>query len=395
MIRTLFLFISLLLLNSTVVFSQKDGDVTNPKISTNKQKKKEIKRQTKLKKALEEERLKEEKEYDSSEKAKKEDANYTPTYPVATVKVTDSIYMLKGRGGNIGLCVGPDGAFMIDDQFAEGTEAILKAISRVTDKSVQFLINTHHHGDHTGGNENLLEEGVIIFAHENVRKRLIAETAKKAQDSLEKVYNKNLEKLTKAGANEERAADGAKRMVSSLEESLMINNNLPMITFADDLTFHYNNEKILVFHVHNAHTDGDSMVYFTDSNVLHTGDVFFNGKYPFIDINNGGSFEGYLNALSKIIMLADEDTKIIPGHGEIATIKDVKYTQSMLEHLHSKVAYHYVGRKSKEQIMALKNDIMKEFDDKGYGSGYISSEKFLTFLYDDVSIKYQDKRVKQ
>ncbi|HAT67589.1 MAG TPA: MBL fold metallo-hydrolase, partial [Flavobacteriaceae bacterium] len=175
---------------------------------------------------------------------------------------------------------------------------------------------------------------------------------------------------------------------------MKIDNTFPFITFEDDLTFHFNDQKILVFHVHNAHTDGDSMVYFTDSNVLHTGDVFFNGKYPYIDINNGGSFDGYINALSKILMLVDEDTKIIPGHGEIAKMKDVKYTKSMLEFLHSKVAYHYVGRKSKEQIMAMK-DITKEFDDKGYGSGYISTEKFMDFIYEDVALKYKDKRVKQ
>ncbi len=393
MIRTFLLLFSFFLLSSSVVFSQNDSDATSPNISSDRDKKKEIKRQAKLKEKREKQIEKETKDF-ADEKKQSNEANYVPTYGISTIKVADSIYMLKGKGGNIGLCVGPNGAFMIDNQFAEGTEAILKAVSRVTDKSVQFLINTHHHGDHTGGNENMLEEGIVIFAHENVRKSLIAETNKKIQDSLEKIYNKNVEKLRASGASEERATVGAKEATKSMEGTLMVDNNLPMITFADDLTFHYNNEKILVFHVHNAHTDGDSMVYFTDSNVLHTGDVFFNGRYPYIDINNGGSYDGYLNSLSKIIMLADEETKIIPGHGDLATVKDVKYTQSMLEHLHSKVAYHFIGRKSKEQIMAMK-EITKEFDDKGYGSGYISTEKFMDFIYEDVAIKYRGKQVKQ
>lgn len=393
MIRTFFLLFSFFLLSSQVVFSQNDSDATQPKITNNKQKKKEAKRQAKLKEAREKEIERETKEF-ADVKNQSNEANYVPTYPVATVRVKDSIYMLSGRGGNIGLCVGPDGAFMIDDQFAEGTEAILKSVSMITDKSVRFLINTHHHGDHSGGNKNMLEEGVVIFAHENVRKRLIEEARKKVQDSLEKIYQKNLEKFSKDGYEEEKAVTGAKRVTENVEATMKIDKTFPFITFEDDLTFHFNDQKILVFHVHHAHTDGDSMVYFTDSNVLHTGDVFFNGRYPYIDINNGGSFEGYINALSKILMLIDEDTKIIPGHGEIASMKDVKYTKSMLEFLHSKVAYHYVGRKSKEQIMAMK-DITKEFDDKGFGSGYISTEKFMDFIYEDVALRYKDKRVKQ
>lgn len=393
MIRTFLLLFSFFLLSSSVVFSQNDSDATSPNISNNRDKKKEIKRQAKLKEKREKQIEKETKDF-ADEKNKSNEANYVPTYPVATVRVKDSIYMLSGRGGNIGLCVGPDGAFMIDDQFAEGTEAILRSVSMITDKSVRFLINTHHHGDHTGGNKNMLEEGVVIFAHENVRKRLIEEARKKVQDSLEKIYQKNLEKFSKDGYEEEKAVTGAKRVTENVEATMKIDKTFPFITFEDDLTFHFNDQKILVFHVHHAHTDGDSMVYFTDSNVLHTGDVFFNGRYPYIDINNGGSYDGYLNSLSKIIMLADEETKIIPGHGDLATVKDIKYTQSMLEHLHSKVAYHFIGRKSKEQIMAMK-EITKEFDDKGYGSGYISTEKFMDFIYEDVAIKYRGKQVKQ
>src|SRR5690606_31952762 len=164
---------------------------------------------------------------------------------IKTIKVSNKIYMLQGKGGNIGLSFGNDGIFMIDDQYAEGIEQIQKDIKTISKNPIQFLVNTHFHGDHTGGNAVLAQQGTIIFSQENVRTRLqgmIAEEKKKIPQEI-----------------------------------------LPVVTFSEDLTFHYNGEKIYVFHVHNAHTDGDAMVYFTDSNVLHTGDVFFNGKYPFID----------------------------------------------------------------------------------------------------------------
>ncbi|MEZ4777806.1 MAG: MBL fold metallo-hydrolase [Flavobacteriaceae bacterium] len=382
MIRTLFFFLSFSLIATSFSFSQNDSD----KKAVNKEK---IKREEKK---AEKERLKqiekENKQVNSDTKLEQQ-GNYVPTYGVSAVKVADSIYMLKGKGGNMGLCFGNDGAFMIDDQFAEGTDAILTTVGFFTKKPVQFLINTHHHGDHTGGNENMLQKGTVIFAHENVRKRLIMEASKKIQDSIDKVFEKNLEKFKKDGANEERAELSAKRTVSELENTIVLSNNLPMITFADDLTFHFNGEKIFVFHVHNAHTDGDSMVYFTDSNVLHTGDVFVSNLYPFIDIANGGSIKGYKEALSKILMVANEDTKIIPGHGEIASLQDVKYTQSMVEFLHSRIAYHFLEKKSKAQIKAL--NLTKDFDAKGFGSGFISSEKFFDVLYDDVERTYSTK----
>ena len=382
MIRTLFFFLSFLFITPQVIFSQNDSDK-----DVNKEK---IKR---LEKKAEKERLKliekENKEVDND--AKEEQlGNYVPAYGVSAVKVADSIYMLKGKGGNIGLCFGNDGAFMIDDQFAEGTEAILTTVKLFTKKPVQFLVNTHLHGDHTGGNKNMLENGTIIFAQENVRKRLLYETNKKLLDSIDKIYNGYLEKFKKDGADEARAEASAKRAITYVQDTLKMDKNLPMITFAEDLTFHYNNEKIFVFHVHNAHTDGDALVYFTDSNVLHTGDVFIKNGYPFIDVNNGGSLEGYKRGLSKILMVANEDTKIIPGHGEVATINDVKYTQSMIEFLHTRIAYHFLEKKTKEQIRAL--NLTKDFDDQGFGNGFISSEKFFNFLYEDVERKYSDAK---
>lgn len=159
---------------------------------------------------------------------------------ITSQKVADNIYMLQGQGGNIGVFVGDDGVFMIDDQFAPLSKKIINKIKEITDKPLSYLINTHWHGDHTGGNENMKKEGFLIVSHENVRKRM----------SVDQVVR------------------GKKKKASSKEA-------LPVITFTDDMMFHINNEDVLVSHVHNAHTDGDSHIYFTKSNVIHMGDTYF------------------------------------------------------------------------------------------------------------------------
>ncbi|MBE9489381.1 MAG: MBL fold metallo-hydrolase [Bacteroidetes bacterium] len=315
--------------------------------------------------------------------------NYKPTSGISIIKVTDSIFMLKGKGGNIGVSIGDDGVFMIDNQFAEATPAILQNISRLSSKPIQFLINTHHHEDHTGGNKNMNDLGTIIYSHDNVKKRLIEEVEKKAESDLMTAYEQKIEKLSKDG-NNEKAEQKAKESVESIDQFINKDNIYPMITFSEQLTFYYNGEKIMLFHVENAHTDGDVMVYFTKSNVLHTGDAFFNGKYPFIDVDNGGSFRGNSSALSKILMVADKDTKIIPGHGDLATIEDVKYTQSMISFLTERIVFHIVSKKTEKEILQMK-DLTKEFDNKGFGDGFISTEKFIKALYKDMSKKYRYK----
>ncbi len=262
------------------------------------------------------------------------------------IKVNNKIYMLQGKGGNIGLSFGNDGIFMIDDQYAEGIEQIQKDIKTISKNPIQFLVNTHFHGDHTGGNAVLAQQGTIIFSQENVHARLqgmIAEEKKKIPQEI-----------------------------------------LPVVTFSEDLTFHYNGEKIYVFHVHNAHTDGDAMVYFTDSNVLHTGDVFFNGKYPFIDTDNGGSIQGYIDGIGKALLLINEDTKIIPGHGDVGTYKDLQKASYMLSIIYKRVTTHYINKKTEEEVAQMK-DITKEFDDLGYGDGFISTEAFLRTVYKEVA----------
>lgn len=270
------------------------------------------------------------------------------------VEVQDNIYMLQGRGGNIGLCVGQDGIFMIDDQFADATPAILEEIKNISDKPVQFLVNTHHHGDHTGGNINMNKEGTIIFSHDNVRLRL--------------------EEFIRNGSGEK------------VDPSL-----LPIITFSEDLTFHYNGEQIHVFHVGNAHTDGDALVFFEESNVLHTGDVFFKNRYPYIDTNSGGDLFGYIRAMEEVMDRINENTKIIPGHGDLASFNDFRATLNMISIVTKRVSVHYSDKKTLEQVLAM-SEITQQYDEKGYGDFYVTRDKFLTMVYAEVKKKYGEWR---
>ena len=261
------------------------------------------------------------------------------------IKVNKDIYMLQAKGGNIGLSFGNEGVFMIDDQYAEGIELIQEEIKKKSKKPVKFLVNTHFHGDHTGGNAAMAETGTIIFAQDNVRKRLLETIAK--------------------------------------ETKKIPQETLPVITFSDDLTFYYNKEKIYFFHVHNAHTDGDAMVYFTKSNVLHAGDVFFNGKYPYIDTKNGGSLKGYIAALDKAILVINDETKIIPGHGKVGSLNDLRKTKNLLVNSFKKVTMHYMKKKTEDEVAKMK-DITADYDAQGYGKGFITTEAFLRMIYQEV-----------
>lgn len=159
---------------------------------------------------------------------------------------------------------------------------------------------------------------------------------------------------------------------------------LPMVTFAEDLTLHFNGEKIYVFHVHNAHTDGDAMVYFTNNNVLHTGDVYFNGKYPFIDLENGGSLRGTVEGLQKALLLINEYTKIIPGHGNLGNFKDLENTVDMLSTVYKRVSTSFINNKTEDEVAKM-GDLTKEFDAQGYGRGFINTEAFLRMMYKSVA----------
>lgn len=215
---------------------------------------------------------------------------------IKTHSLGDGVYMLEGFGGNIGISVGDDGVFMIDDQFAPLSEKILAAVGAITDQQIEFLINTHWHFDHAGSNEQMANAGATILAHDNVRVRMQAPGPQQATDAA-----------------------------------------LPVITFSDTTTVYFNDHQIHAFHPAAAHTDGDAIIHFVDLNLIHAGDVFFNGVFPFIDVSSGGSVEGYLDALRTLADLADDDTRIIPGHGPMATKSDVLRKIAMLEDARTRV----------------------------------------------------------
>ncbi len=255
---------------------------------------------------------------------------------IETTKLSNNVYMLVGQGGNIGVSAGDDGVFIIDDQFARLTPKIIEAIKAISDKPLQFLVNTHYHGDHTGGNENMTKQGVKIIAHENVRKRLIdGESSKEA---------------------------------------------LPIITFNDRVNVHMNGEDVKVYHVEHAHTDGDALLYFTKSNVLHTGDTYFKSRYPFIDLKSGGSIDGYINAVKKGLSLVNDNTKIIPGHGAVSNKAEYASFLVMLENLKANVQAEIDKGKTEDEV-AANGAITKQYDDLDYGTGFINSERIRRTIY--------------
>lgn len=259
--------------------------------------------------------------------------------------VNGKVFMLIGQGGNIGLLVGSEKTLMIDDQFARLSDKILQAIKTVSSNPVSYLLNTHWHGDHTGGNSNIRKTGAVIVSHENVRKRL---------------------------------ADAQKEKNENDPDAL------PEITFADGLSFHFEDEQIMFFHSHAGHTDGDAMVYFVNSNVLHTGDLFFNGRYPYIDLNSGGSALGYIKAVENALKIINDDTKIIPGHGNLATKKDYQDFLTMLKYLEKNITEAIAAGKSEEEI--INDDTLTEkYDALGFGSGFINSQRIRQIFYTSLS----------
>jgi cyclase len=262
--------------------------------------------------------------------------------------VTDQIYMLAGKGGNIGLFIGEDGTFLIDDQFAPLTEKIVKAIKSVGGEHPKFLINTHYHGDHTGGNEKIGQGGTLIFSHDNVRERLKAGYFVEA-------FNMKQAPLSKAG--------------------------LPVVTFSKDIKFHLNGDTVKVKHVPHAHTDGDSFIYFKSANVIHAGDLFFNGFYPFIDVTHGGSLKGMIKGVDKVLSLADDSTKIIAGHGPLGDKKQLASYRQMLG-----VAYERLAKLKAEGKTAKEAAAAKPLADleSTWGNGIFKSDKWIKLVYSGV-----------
>jgi cyclase len=267
---------------------------------------------------------------------------------IQTVKLTDSVYMLVGGGGNIGVSVGKDGILLVDSQFAELVEKIKAAITKINDGPIRYLINTHMHYDHTNGNEQLGKAGAIIIAHDNVRKGMKSEWSHWAFD-------------TKIPPYPEIA--------------------LPAITYTDSMTIHFNDEEIHVIYMANAHTDGDTVVYFRKANVIHMGDIYFNGGYPFIDVPHGGSVNGIIEVLSRILGKIDKDTKVIPGHGPLSNREELEGYRDMLVTIRDKMLKLIKEGKTLEEITASKPT--EEFDKTH--QLMMPKDLFVRILYEDLS----------
>lgn len=267
---------------------------------------------------------------------------------IRTIPAGPGVHMLVGAGGNIALAVGDDFAFLVDDQYEQLSAKILAAIRATTDKPVRFVVNTHWHGDHSGGNENVAKAGVIIVAHNNVRTRM----------------------------STEQFIEAFKSTVPPSPKGA-----LPVVTFAEGVTFHLGSETIHVVHVPPAHTDGDAIVHFTRANTLHMGDTFFNGRYPFIDLSSGGSFEGVINAVDAGLRYANDSTKIIPGHGPLASRADLQGYRNVLAGVRDRVAALIKQGKTREQVIAAKPTA--EWD-ATWGSGFMKPDVFLAIVYDSM-----------
>ena len=267
---------------------------------------------------------------------------------IRTVPVADGLFMLQGRGGNIGVSVGDDGVFLIDDQFAPLNDKILAAIKALSDQPVRFLLNTHWHGDHTGGNEAFGKAGTVIVAHDRVRDRLA-------------------QKLARGGE-----ADGTA--------------GLPVITFSESITFHLNGEAVVVTRQPPAHTDGDAIVHFPEANVLHMGDIYFNGLYSFFDGSSGGSFDGMIAALDWALARADDETRIIPGHGALSDRRELEDHLTRLKAIRARTQAAIDKGQSLRDFVASKPTA--DFETTYTGSYKVmEADKFLSLVYTDLKRK--------
>ena len=267
------------------------------------------------------------------------------------IEATDlgsGIHMLKGAGGNLGVCVGDDGVFLIDDQFAPLSDKIKAAIGELSDGPIKFVFNTHWHGDHTGGNENFGASGSLLVSHANVRQRL-------STDQFSKFFDKTVP----------ASSDVA----------------LPVVTFTDSISFFYNDEEIVVFHVPAAHTDGDGVIHFLKANVIHSGDVVFFGLYPYIDVSAGGSIDGVIAGVRTILELCDDQTQIIPGHGPLVKKADLEVYLAMLEDVRGAVAEEMKTTSDLAAVLAAKPAAAYDAE---WGQAWLTSDQFVEMVFDSM-----------
>ncbi|GAA4854630.1 MBL fold metallo-hydrolase [Luteimonas vadosa] len=265
---------------------------------------------------------------------------------VKAAPLRGSTHLLTGAGGNIVASVGDDGTFIVDDQYAPLVPKIRAALAGIGGGDVRFVINTHWHGDHTGGNEALGKAGAVIVAHDNVRKRM-------GTDQFMAAFDRTVQASPAAA--------------------------LPVVTFAESVTLHLNGDTVRIVHAADAHTDGDSLVKFEQANVLHMGDTFFNGNYPFIDVGSGGSIDGLLAAVDAGLALADDATLVVPGHGKRSDRAGLAAYGKMLADYREAIAAMKAEGKSLEQVIGAK---LTAGTDQAMGQGFIKPDQFVKFIYE-------------
>ena len=268
-----------------------------------------------------------------------------PDTTIRTEEVAPGIYMLIGQGGNIGVSTGADGTFLIDDQYAPMTPSVIAALKGLNAAKPRFVLNTHWHGDHTGGNENLANEGAVLVAHDQVRARM-----------------------------------SSAQFISFVQSAVPASPQaaLPIVTFNDAVTFYLNGDEIHGTYAPHAHTDGDVFAHFRKANVIHTGDLFFR-FYPFIDISSGGSLAGLIAAIDRILAIADDKTRIIPGHGPLANRAELVEYREMLITTSGRIRDLMKAGKTADEIVAAAPNA--DFDQK-WAWGFITPERYTRMIYE-------------
>lgn len=274
-------------------------------------------------------------------------AQTTPPPPIEVAPVATGVHVLYGSGGNIGVSIGDDGVILIDDQYAPATPQILEALAKLNPDPPRFVLNTHWHGDHTGGNENLAGKGSVVVAHDRVRERMSTEH-----------FNEFFQRKTPpspAGA-------------------------LPVVTFDNNLSLHFNGDDLRGVHVPDAHTDGDVFIHFRKANVIHTGDLVFADMYPFVDLDSGGSVAGVIAGVDRMLEIADDQTRIIPGHGKVTDRAGLVRYRKLLADTSAQMRELVQAGKSVDEVLAAKP--FAEHD-AAYAWSFITAERYIQILYRD------------